>query len=451
MADVDNGAASDDAPPGGFAAKSAVSMVGRLLIVPANFLAGVIIARWLGPQGKGAYALVSAAATMVAAVAAAGIPMAATFFIGRYRWPPVGTFVRGAVVSLVAVALCACAVILAGPDRFASAGFTGQTYVLLIVMLALGLPLQLLGAVVAGVLRGREYIAHIVVPRVVCAGVRIGLICVLVVGLGWGVAGAVFSDVFTAAAYLFMVGMIFAVALPRWPAAREEPSLGRMLGYGVQVQAWSVSYLLFTRLDLFLVNYYLSEAATGLYAVALTVADFATYPVAAVGAVLFPRLAALEGRARSEALLGVHRTMATGGLVWAGALAAAILLIPAVYGVAFSGAMVPAWICLGGALLWAQSRVLHQFFASEERQLLCTVANLSAAAVMVGLDILLIPRHGIVGAAVGYAAALAFMYLLSAMMLRYYWQLSVWPNMVMRRGDVRRLRSSLFGRNGDGG
>jgi O-antigen/teichoic acid export membrane protein len=437
----------DSAPetgPGGFAANSSVAFGGQLVVLLVGFSTGVIIARWLGADGKGAYALISSAAAMVSNVALLGLPFATTFFVGRHQWPPVRTALMGSVVSLVALVVVVGVLLIAGLERFYPAAARPEIRQALLLALGAMLPLQLVGTVASGVLRGRELIAQTVAPSMLADLARILLLVLFIVLLRVGILGAILSD--SAGAGLALVALLFVLwrSLATWPRTSVRPSLGRLLSYGVRCQLGVLSFVLLSRIDLFLVSYFRDQAAAGVYSVAMTVAEFSTYPTFAIAMVLFPRLALLGEADRRATMLTVHRVVVGITAVWSVLLAAGALLLPVVYGRPFTAAIVPAWICLAGCFLFSETRVLHYFLTAEDRPLLPAVANLGGCAVMVGLDLWLVPRYGIVGAAVGYGAAVVADYAISVWMLRRFWGVPGWRSLLPGRQDATLARDSLL-------
>jgi O-antigen/teichoic acid export membrane protein len=83
----------------------------------------------------------------------------------------------------------------------------------------------------------------------------------------------------------------------------------------------------------------------------------------------------------------------------------AAIAIPAIYGAAFDGATAPARILLAGLALEGVAAVITAFLYGAGRPGLNSWAMAAGLAVTVALDLALIPRHGVIGAAIASAAA----------------------------------------------
>lgn len=403
--------ALDEAPPTGFARKSAISFLGQVVVFVCNFAVGILIARLLGAEGKGAYALISSTAVLGSSLLAVGMPTSVTFFVGRHKWPPLRALLLGGASSLVLSAIVLAAILIIGPERlFRRAAWTPEIIRLTWVMLTIGVPLQIVGSLVWSALRGRELIVESVWPGIVTSIVRTALVACVLILVCREVVGVVFADLAVGALGLFLVGLVLRSALRTWPRSPGKPSLGRLVSYGLQLQAGSILFMLWLRADLYLVNYFLGQGPAGLYSVAMPLAELASFPAVAIMSVLFPRLALSAASDRSERTMRSHRAVAALSLPMSLLLAGVAFLIPAIYGQSFAPAVVPALICLGGCILWAEIRVLYYYFITEERAWLQAVVCAIGTVSMIALDLILIPALGISGAALGYAASLIVTY-----------------------------------------
>jgi len=100
----------------GFAGKTLVSFLHHGTVLSSNVLAGVLIARVLGPEGKGAHTLITNVYFIIFCVVSLGMPYSVTFYVGRYKWPPVKTCLCALALSGSAYALLVASVALVGTD-----------------------------------------------------------------------------------------------------------------------------------------------------------------------------------------------------------------------------------------------------------------------------------------------------------------------------------------------
>jgi O-antigen/teichoic acid export membrane protein len=219
------------------------------------------------------------------------------------------------------------------------------------------------------------------------------------------VLGLVLADVATAAlawSRLVRRGLFTGAGRPSARLARELAS------YGMRAQVGGLIAQLNLRLDFVLLGALAGPAVLGVYAIATKFAELLRIVTMALTYVLYPAFAR-EGRARAAAR--ARRLLPRAGLLTA---AAAVLLalaagavIVLVYGAAFASAVAPARIILAGLALEGVAAVITAYLYGAGRPGLNSCAMAAGLVVTVALDLLLIPRHGAVGAAVASAAAYA--------------------------------------------
>jgi O-antigen/teichoic acid export membrane protein len=140
--------------------------------------------------------------------------------------------------------------------------------------------------------------------------------------------------------------------------------------------------------------------------VAVSSAEVLALIPTAVDYVLYPKVAEARGVARKRLTV-----LALGGslylVIFSGvALGFALpLLIPMLYGTQFSGSLAPALILLPGMVSLTVVKIISHAAAGYGRPEFATYATVLGLAATVPLDFALIPRMGILGAALASTAA----------------------------------------------
>lgn len=198
-------------------------------------------------------------------------------------------------------------------------------------------------------------------------------------------------------------------------AGRPSPRLARAIaGYGTRAELNSITQLLNGRLDFVIVNILVGPAALGIYAVASRAAELLRLPSLAINYVLYPAYARLgRDRAAAQARRAARRTWWVPAALAAPVAIGAPVMLPLVYGNAFSAAVAPTWILLAGLAGGSVNAVMTAYFSGTGRPGLTSLAQAAGLAVTVALDLALIPRIGIIGA----ATASAFAYLTTTAVL----------------------------------
>jgi O-antigen/teichoic acid export membrane protein len=224
------------------------------------------------------------------------------------------------------------------------------------------------------------------------------------------------------------------VAVPAWLRLRRRglfrgaggPSLGRarrVVRYGLRAQVGSVILLLNARLDFALVGGLVGSRALGIYAIASRFAELLRLPSLAVNYVLYPAYARRGGAAAArEARAMMPRV---GWIPLAAAVpfgVAATFFIPWLYGEPFQAAITPTYVLLLGLSGSAIAGVITAFLYGDGRPGLNSLAMGAGLLITIALDLLLIPRFGVLGAAlassVAYLSTTAFLVVSFAVLAR---------------------------------
>jgi O-antigen/teichoic acid export membrane protein len=190
----------------------------------------------------------------------------------------------------------------------------------------------------------------------------------------------------------------------RLGAARE--SFLPTLSFAMRGHLGNVASFFNYRLDVFVVNYYLNSTQVGLYALGVVISEALLQIPAAAALALFPRTArTIDEGATDFTCLIMRQVLVIASM---GALAIGIgswLFLPLIFGERFRPSIAVVWLLLPGTLALSLGRVGCSDLAGRGKSGYSSVFSMSALAVTVALDLMLIPRLGIRGAALASSAA----------------------------------------------
>lgn len=382
-----------------------------MLAALAQFLVVVLIARELGPQGNGFYAMALLVPTMLANFLNLGVGSATVYHISRgdfdFRQALSGNL-RLAFVVTVAGILIAWPLLTIWGDQLFPGIPRGLLYLGLI-----SFPLILLHAYLNTIFQGLEdfrafNLTILVPPFVNLAGVAIALYI-----LQLGVVGAMIAYIGGQ-----IVGLLTVIALLRrireGQDSRERTgSLSlyarKTLGYGWKAHLSNVLTFVSYRADIFLVNLFLNPTATGLYVIAVQIAEKLWMLSQAVSTVLLPRLSAMHQSPNARLALTNKAFLLVSGLTFLGGVVGAIALywlLGPIFGEAYLDTF-PAFLwLLPGIIAAAGARIYANTIAAAGKPEWNMYVALLAVAINVIGNILLIPDFGIIGAA--WATSIAY-------------------------------------------
>jgi O-antigen/teichoic acid export membrane protein len=181
----------------------------------------------------------------------------------------------------------------------------------------------------------------------------------------------------------------------------------RMAAFGARSQVGGILNLLNLRLDVVVLGALTGPAQVGVYVVASKYAELLRLPGLALTWVTYPRFASRRGAAWEHPWLRVGRLLALGVTSAALVAASAAVLLPLAYGELFRDAVWPAvWISLG-LVLEPAAGVGSGYLLGAGRPGLSSLVLGGGFVVTLVLDLVLIPRHGSIGAA--WASAVAYL------------------------------------------
>lgn len=191
-----------------------------------------------------------------------------------------------------------------------------------------------------------------------------------------------------------------------WRVGAARESLLPTLSYAMRGQFGLVASFFNYRLDVFIVNYYLDSAQLGLYALGVVISEALWQIPAAAALALFPRTARTIEEGATEFTCLIMRQIFLIATVGATAIAiGSWLFLPLVFGERFRPSIAVVWLLLPGTLALSLGRVGCSDLAGRRKSGYSSVFSITALAVTLALDLILIPRLGIQGAALASTAA----------------------------------------------
>ncbi|MDD5544024.1 MAG: flippase [Acidobacteriia bacterium] len=175
-----------------------------------------------------------------------------------------------------------------------------------------------------------------------------------------------------------------------------------ILKFSVPAHLGAVIQFLNFRLDSFIVNFYLGVGAVGIYTLSGSFAELLWMISRPIGTILMPKVAA----SGSATTLG-DVVFRSSSLAFFATLVVSIALavvapwaIPLVYGAKFQGSVTPLLLLLPGATIFCYTNVQACYLTGIGKPQINTAVSGISLIATVGLDLWLIPRIGVNGAAI---------------------------------------------------
>jgi O-antigen/teichoic acid export membrane protein len=370
---------------------------------PLSVLTAVLVARWLGPAGKGEYALAMLVGNLLLTLFCFGIPSSISYYLSSGR-VPAGSMARTVIVAATLLwILCLALSVLLDRTGWCSFLFGVPRFSAAMWMAVFGLWFMFLGTFLQVVILalGRHvlYAALPAFGTLVVAVLSVLLIWLGVLTPALAVGVSMTSHLLNAAVMLVYT----QIALDWWRASLLAPNLWKSLAsYSLFHHAASIFQFLIQRVDVFMVSVMLDIRAVGLYSVAYGIAELLLLLPQRLGGLYHQRVAAdrtPEGKA--------DEVRVSSSLVFVGTALGAVALalaapfgIRLLYGPAFAPAVTPFLLLLPGVCALATSCIQNAYLSGIGRPVTGAVVAAAGLAANVVLNLILIPRLGISGAAV---------------------------------------------------
>jgi len=376
----------------------------RIITVILGIAAAIVVARVLGPEGKGAYALIILVPILLAALGNLGIGIANVYFGGSKKYKPTELASNSLIAALgLGVILSAAFLIYYHSFHPSFLRDADPLYLLLAVII---LPLSLLTMYFSYILLGQYRIKEFNLVSLAQGGTIFVLILFLLLVVRAGIFGAILAWASaTLVATILSILLVRRVTNIRWSF---HPLLFKdSVKFGIKGYLGNVIQLLNYRLDMLLVAFFMSVTFVGYYSVAVAMAEALWYFPAAVGTIIFARTSRLSTEEANRSTPQICRN--TFFITILAALVLFILgkyIISLFFGSAFLPALEPLWILLPGVVALSICKVISNEIAGRGKPLIGTIAAGVSLAVNIPLNLLLIPMWGISGAA--FASTVAY-------------------------------------------
>jgi O-antigen/teichoic acid export membrane protein len=373
----------------------------NVVVLGIGYVGSIIMARYLGADGRGLLAVILTAAAVLSGFGGVGTHEAATYYASRRRRRQPYVLGNGLAHAgaLLIVSLLIAFLSMGALQRHVAPRYDEHIWLLAGLLVpsyyVFDLVSSLLSAEGAFALRNRLNVT---------ARVTTTVATLAIVGwLGWGVAGALLAS---------MPALLVPVLGGMPLLARNGIAFSRTvhkasLRYGSRVQVGSLLNFLNARFDVLVLSAFASLATVGSYAIAQVVAELVLLFPMSLGYVLRAQVASGSRReSLSGAAMRLNGTLVATCVLLV--LLAGPLMIVYGYGPAFRSALVPFLILLPGMWFLSTGSLVQNTLSGRGLPGLSSLLAGGEVVITVGLDLILIPGHGAVGGAIASVCAYVF-------------------------------------------
>lgn len=408
----------------------------QIIIIFVSLITSILVARYLGPSGRGVFAVLSVLTALGIQMGNLGFPAATVYFLGKNEEKRQNIFhislvvglVGGSIISFFIFLMC-----LIFPD-FLIKNVSFNLLVITIISFPFLLGTSLFSNFLLGIKKYIPYNLFSIISKFVSL---LKVILILVI-LGLGLIEFVIGTTI-AALIVFLFYLIYIYRLDRYDLPRniDKSLFNEMWKYGRKSYLASTLGFLIIRSDILAINYFLGSIPTGIYSISVALIDYIYLLPGVIGTILFTKVSSGSTHKFTQEVFRYTFLIMIGICSIAALMAGPVINI--MYGQEFHESVLPFIILLPGIIFLGIDTILMQDLAGRGLPKIVYTSPFIALALNVSLNIIIIPMWGINGAAM--SSTLSY-FLMLVLMLRHCTKLteSSISNYILIRGeDIKQI------------
>ena len=418
-----------------------------------TFVLQVVLARWMGQFEYGIFAFVWSCVIILGELLSFGFYNLIQRLIPEYRVQKSEALLRGAiwgashVIIIASLAITGfCLALLYG---LYSAGIAPANYAFALMFGALALPAFALADYLSGIGRSYGWMVRAFAPTALFRPIAIIGLLAGIIALGASESAVTAMAAATAAVWLTLIVAVISIgtALPAasYQGTKEYRYRPWIIAALPMMMVSSFELLLFN-VDVLMISYFLPADKTGIYFAATKIMALVAFMNFAVGSAFTAQYAEHHASDNKPGLIAAIRRSASLIFYPSVIMIIAILLLRnellGLFGAGFTAAHIVIFPLAAGLICRAFVGPGERVMMMTGQQGRCAAIYLGTVVIDILLNLLLIPRYGIEGAAIATAISFALMALMLFISIRQRLGISslpFGPRRVLRGGLLRKM------------
>jgi len=399
---------------GKYSVDTTITFTTRVLQLFIGIGTSIIIARVLGPQGKGIYSLAILLPMLIINFGNLGIGQASIFFIGKKKYP-LQDILSNNILFSIYFGVAGGVLGLVISYFLGSKLFPGVSIRYLLIV-SIMIPFIFFINFINSILLGTQKIKEYNFINILQSALALILLLFFLLILNLMVIGAIVATILS---YLFALIVLFHIMkkiVGIHIKKKNTAYLKDTLRYGSKVYIGNIIQFLHYKIDIFLINLFLNPISVGYYSISVSLAEKIWLISQSAGTVLFPKVSSETDPVQlKEFTPFIFRTVLV--ITFSAAIILFFvgrLLIVLFYSSKFSPSIKPFQILLIGTVTMGGWKILANDLYGRGKP---EVNSLVSVLTNVLLNIIWIPKFGISGAA--WATSISYTLSLLAIIVVY--------------------------------
>ena len=380
----------------------------KIILFIISFLKSIIIARTLGPLGKGVWAALLFIPLVTVTFINLGIGPANVYYTGKGKYPIYKILINSFYLIII-LSVFTFLVYLLFFDKIFT--FVVQKYPNIshsnLWIVLLNVPFLLVSRYVSGIIQGKQKINLLNIISLVSQSLHFIFIFFALVILNYSLSGLIYIYFLINGLHTILLILFTSFILKK---EKKESKLiisfdfklfKKTLSYGIKCFLGSTLQYLNYRADVFLLFTFTGAQALGIYTVGVAVTEILWFVSYAISFSLFPKISSAE-RSKNESIVPLFSRITLFLTIFL-SLFILILINPIIkilYGLSFLPSIKVVYFLLPGIILFSPSRILSSYFAGIGKPEINTWVNFFSLIINILFNLLLIPKFSYKGAAI---------------------------------------------------
>lgn len=426
---------------GRFLKNTLSTLAARIIYLSLNFAVSIVIARILGPSGKGSFALIMLLPTILTTFLNFGICVSTVYFTSKKKYDlsviVSNNLLITFIVSIISVLIGLVLIYILNNNYFKSINANYLIIGLLIVPLTFFL--QNFGSI----LQGMESFTQYNIFNIIQNASYFILVLGLLVYPNILMALAAFIVSLLVNCILLYIEIIKPIKIKKLNVDRNY--LNDSFKYGIKSYFNNIMTYFNYRADVIIIKYFLNTAAVGYYSISVSFAELMWIISQSASTVIFPRISSLENKDDKNKITNtVARFVLFATLMGVIIMFfASDFIIPFIYSKSFNQSIMPLKIILIGILFFSFARVLSNDLTGRGKPELNIITSSVGLTINIVLNILMIPQYGINGAALSSSISYSIQSILTIIIYCKVSDTNLLKILFIQKSDINLIKSLL--------
>ena len=388
----------------------------KILATLLGFLNQIVLARVLGAGGIGEVILAITVVRISSQVAKFGMEEAMMKFVPLYIDQNSPQQLKGTISFALRFCLVFSAVfmlLVVGFSKFIAINiFHSEGLLILLPVIAIAIPAWVIRDVIGGILRGYHDTLRALIPEsLISPFFRLGVFLILLIK---GATPLYAVIAFVAGEVLAVITSIVLLQsrLREFKPAKTKCERRKILDIAFTIIFTSMSILLYTQADIWILGMYMPTHIVGIYGIAAKLVLLVYFPMMAFNAIIPPLISSIHASGNSDEL----KNMVSESTRWILSLALPIMLmllfegkfiLKYAYGEEFGAGYTVLVILIAGQMIKAFAGLTGVILQMTGGHRIYMKINIIWGIINIVLNIIMVPRFGMIGAAAATAFSLS--------------------------------------------